>query len=259
MSGAALEPGPDETLDTLWRGRLRLVQPRRGARVTMDPLLLAAFAARHARRGRLGRVLDAGTGTGVIAVALALGDERARVTAVELVPALAALARRNAAANGVGERVEIVEGDLRDPRALRLAPQAFDLVVANPPYQAEGRGRVPPAADRAAARAETALTLAHVVELARRALAPRGRLACIVPAGRLGELAGALAAARLELQVLRSVHSVADEPARRVLVQAGRGRTGDTRIEPPLVVHGEDRRSYTPEAAAILDGLPAPG
>jgi tRNA1(Val) A37 N6-methylase TrmN6 len=241
---------PSTTEDTFLRGRLRLAQPRRGARVTMDPLLVADFAARHARRGKLGRVLDAGCGTGVIGLALLIADPGARVTGLEIVPSLAALARENAARNDLP--MTIVDGDLADPRALPLAPGSFDLVIANPPYTAAGRGRVPPRADRAAARAETACTLADVVELARRLLAPSGRLVVIVPAGRLGELAAALAAARLDLQIVRAVHSVADEPARRVLVQAGRGRAGDTQLEPPLVVHGADRHAYTPEAARIL-------
>jgi tRNA1(Val) A37 N6-methylase TrmN6 len=252
-AGEARGEGETETVDEVLGGRLVLHQPRRGARVTMDPLLLVQFVLEHgARRGRLGRVLDVGTGTGVIACALALADRRAEVVAVEIEPRLAALAGKNAGKNHVADRVAVVAGDVRALGRGAIGAEHFDVVVANPPYTEAGRGRIPPAPDRAVARAETALTLSDVVELARRRLAPRGRLALILPAGRLGALGGTLAAARLELEVLRPVHSVAAEPARRILVLVGRGRPGATRIEPPLVIHTGEPKRYTAEATRWL-------
>jgi tRNA1(Val) A37 N6-methylase TrmN6 len=215
----------------------------------MDPLLLAHFAWQGRRRDRLGRVLDLGCGTGIIALALAYADPEADCCGVELVPELATLARRNAE----GTRCTIVEGDLRD-RGLALPHASYDLIVSNPPYVAAGRGRLPSAPDRAAARAETTCTLADVAAAAARRLDARGKLVLILPAGRLAEAFAALAAAGLAPGAVRGVHSVAGEPARRVLIAAGRGHDGDVDLLAPLVVHGEDRKSYTAEAAGILEG-----
>lgn len=77
------------------------------------------------------RVVDVGTGSGCIAVTLALERPCATVIATDISPAALALARRNAAA--LGARVEFVESDL-----LAAAPGPFDLVISNPPYIAEG-------------------------------------------------------------------------------------------------------------------------
>ena len=76
------------------------------------------------------RILDLCTGSGVIAVSLAKEFPAAQVVATELSPAAAAIARRNAARNGVADRVDVREGDLFAP----VAGERFDLIAANPPY-----------------------------------------------------------------------------------------------------------------------------
>jgi tRNA1Val (adenine37-N6)-methyltransferase len=239
--------GPGLTCDALLRGRLKLWQPERGPRVSLDSLLLADFAA--ARRGeRLGRVLDLGCGAGVIALAMAGRDPQARFVGVELQPELAALARRNAVLNGMAERCEIVEGDLR--RRLVLGA-GFDLAVCNPPFHAPNAGRRP-RADRAIARQELSCTIADVAAAARRWLKPRGSLALVFPADRLNDLVGALVEVALRPRAIRPVHSLADEPARRVLMWASSGYKGGVTVEPPLVVHRPDRRTFTDEARGIL-------
>jgi release factor glutamine methyltransferase len=76
------------------------------------------------------RILDLCTGSGVIAVSLAKEFPAAQVVATELSPAAAAIARKNAARNGVADRVDVREGDLFAP----VAGERFDLIAANPPY-----------------------------------------------------------------------------------------------------------------------------
>jgi tRNA1Val (adenine37-N6)-methyltransferase len=230
--------------DELLRGRIRLFQPARGPRVSLDALLLADFARAAARGGRL---VDLGCGTGVVAIALLVGDPRARGVGVELQPELAELARRNAELNGLADRLEIVEADLTRP--LPLPAAGFDLVVANPPFH---RGRPAPAPARAVARHEIAATLTDVLAAARKLLRPKGRAAVVYPAHAIAELAAVLLALGLRPAALRFVHSVADEPARRVLALGSAGGKGGAAVLPPLVVHGPDRRSYTDEAARIL-------
>jgi release factor glutamine methyltransferase len=80
------------------------------------------------------QIVDVGTGTGAIALALAAQLPMAGVTAIDISPAALALAAENAAANGLAERVDLLEGDLLAP----VAGRAFDLVAANPPYVAVG-------------------------------------------------------------------------------------------------------------------------
>ena len=80
-------------------------------------------------------ILDLGTGSGCLAVALARELPAAQVTAVDLSPAALAVARRNAAAHGVGGRIAFVASDLF---AALPAAARFDVIVSNPPYLAPG-------------------------------------------------------------------------------------------------------------------------
>lgn len=85
---------------------------------------------------RPARVLDLCTGTGCVAIAIAKSAPRATVAAVDINSAAVALARRNVARHGLGERVKLVEGDLF--AALPSGEASFDAICANPPYVAEG-------------------------------------------------------------------------------------------------------------------------
>lgn len=79
------------------------------------------------------RIVDVGTGSGAIAVAVACNIPAAIVTATDLSPAALAIARENAARNRMGERVRFLHGDLLEP----VAGECFDIVVSNPPYVAQ--------------------------------------------------------------------------------------------------------------------------
>ena len=79
------------------------------------------------------RIVDVGTGSGAIAVALAYKLPGAVVTATDLSEAALAMARENARRNGVAERIRFLHGDLLEP----VLREQFDIVVSNPPYVAE--------------------------------------------------------------------------------------------------------------------------
>lgn len=79
------------------------------------------------------RIVDVGSGSGAIAVALAHSLPNARVTAVDLSSAALHIAEKNARSNGVVDRMRFLEGDLLQP----VQNEAFDLVVSNPPYVPE--------------------------------------------------------------------------------------------------------------------------
>ena len=232
------------TEDTLLGGRVRLLQPVTGLRAGLDAVLLAAGIP--ARAGQ--RVLEAGCGTGAVFLCLLARVPGLRVLAVEREPALAALARRNAALNGWADQVEVLEGDIADPTLLAGRPAA-DHAFANPPYWPGGS--LPPARlRRAATHQDTGPPLADWAATLAGGLAHRGSLTFVLPASRFAEAAGAMQAARCHGVALLPLWPHAGQPARRVLVQARRqGRQPDW-VAPGLVLHGA--AGWTPEADAVL-------
>jgi tRNA1(Val) A37 N6-methylase TrmN6 len=241
----------DLTDDRFLGGRLALLQPRQGYRAATDPVLLGA--AVDARPGQA--VLDLGCGAGAASLCLAARVPGLRIAGIERQPAYAALARENAARNGLA--FEVVEGDLAQmPDALR---RAFDHVIANPPYLPPGSGTAAGDPGREAAqREETPLPV--WIDAASRRLAPGGWLTLIHETARLPALLAALDR-RLGSAAVLPLAPRAGRPASRVLMRARKGGRGPFRLLPPLVLHeGDahdgDRDSFTAEAQAILrDGV----
>jgi tRNA1(Val) A37 N6-methylase TrmN6 len=238
--------GEDITSDTLRAGRVRIYQPARGARMSLDPVLLEGFLPPPH-----GRFLDIGCGTGALSFLLLARDPAATGVGVELQPRLAALAARGRDDNGWQQRLEIVAGDVRALRD-RLGAARFDLIATNPPYRTLAGSRRPPDDERALAHQEIALALPEWVECAARAVRPGGRVAVVFPAERAVDLLAELRARELNPCRLRTVHPHEGEPASRVLVEAERAGRRPLVIEPPLILHADGAR-YTAEVQRWLD------
>lgn len=240
---------PEElTQDRFLDGRLMIAQPRSGYRAAMDPVLLAAACA----AGPGQSVLELGCGAGVASLCLGWRVPGLRLTGLELQPAYADLARRNAAANGVALRV--IEGDLaRMPMPLRS--ESFDHVIANPPYFAPGGGTAARDAGRETAQRE-ATPLGVWVAQGLKRLMPGGWITLIQNADRLPELLSALAPGAGSIAVL-PIAPRAGRAAGRVLVQARKGARGPFRLLAPLILHAapdhaEDAEDLTKIAQSVL-------
>jgi len=238
----------NETLDELTGYDLRLFQPRHGYRFSVDPLLLADFAG--VRRGD--RVLDLGTGCGVVALLLARMEESCAVTGVEFQPVMEQIAARNVLLNDLSARVEVVFADVVGLRSL-FPVDSFDLVVSNPPYRRPGTGKISPRAGRDDARHETSATLADFLAAAKYLVKPSGRICFVYHTCRLLELMAQAQLQKLGVLRLRMVHGNSGAPARMFLVELVKGRVGELRVEPPLMVRGEDG-GYSEEKLRIFKG-----
>ena len=239
--------GEAYTVDTLLRGRVTLLQPARGFRTSLDPVLLSAFVAPP-----FGHFLDIGGGTGALSFLLLARDAASTGVAIELQAPLAALAEEGRARNGFGGRLEVRVGDVRAlGRALGAA--RFDLVITNPPFRPVADGHASPDETRALSNHEVALTLADWADVASRAVRPGGRVAAVFPASRALELGAALRARDLSPARLRFVHPHAERPASRVLIEAERGGRAPLVVEPPLVVHAEGLERFSPEVRRMLE------
>ena len=94
---------------------------------------LVEKAIELARKFETPRIVDVGTGSGAIAVALAHSIPSARITATDFSKAALMTAERNARRNGIAERVRFLQGDLLAP----VEGERFELIVSNPPYVAD--------------------------------------------------------------------------------------------------------------------------
>jgi len=228
------------TEDTLLGGRVHLLQPRRGYRVAVDAVLLAAAVDADPAS----RVLDLGAGVGAVGLCIARRVPGCCVMGIELQSALAALAERNAAANGLGDRVRTIVHDLVRPLPPTLGE--FDHVATNPPYLAAAVADPSPDPGKALATVESSADLARWLAVATGALTPAGTLTLIHRSDRLKEIATHLAACGWGDLTVKPLM-----PAARVLVRARRTDQPAQHAAPPLVLHRPDG-GYSDEAEAIL-------
>lgn len=221
-----------ETVDELRDYYLRILQPLNGYRFSLDPLLLANFAALEGASS----IIDLGTGSGILSLVLARKKECAAVVGVELQEELADLARRSASINGLGARVEILCEDIHSLRR-RYPVSSFDLIVSNPPYRKPGTGRISPRAGRDAARHESTASLSDFLATAKYLVKPSGRICFIYHPSRLTDFIVEAESQNLAPLRLQMVHGTMGAEARMFMIELAKGRKGDLRVLNPLIVH----------------------
>jgi tRNA1Val (adenine37-N6)-methyltransferase len=222
-----------ETVDVLNSFDLRLVQLRKGYRFSVDALLLCRFAGSSE-----GRIADLGTGSGVMALIMARKSPDARVVGIEFREETARLAERNVVCNGLSGQVTIIPADVLGLKG-RFPVSSFDLVLANPPFRRRGTGRISPHAGRDTARHESTAGLHDFLAAAKYLVKPAGRICFIYHVSRLPDVF--VEAERLKLAPLRLqfVHGSAGGEARMILLELAKGRIGEVKVLPPLIVDAD--------------------
>ena len=228
---------PDETLDTLKGGTLKVIQHRDGYRFSIDPVLLCSFATVAAGE----RVLDLGCGGGIMAMLLAQRYPDCACVGVEIQNRQVERARRSVVLNALADRVQIHCADARHLQADDYG--LFRRVVCNPPFRSCASGRCSHGDERSISRHELCGGVADFAAAAARVLEHGGTLAMIHLAERLVDVLAAMRAAAIEPKRLRLVHSRPGDSARLLLVEGRKGGRADLSVEAPLYIYSGDEYS----------------
>ncbi len=236
-----LMPGDDETLDCVC-GHWRIFQLRDGHRFSTDDVLCAWFAADRAKQWQLTprSHLDLGTGIGSVAIMVSWLLPETTTVGVEVQAVSAALARRTARYNGVEDRVEVIDSDLRefDPGERR-----FDLVTGSPPYLPLGTGVESHRTQRGPARFVHKGDVVDYARTATRVMAPGGLFVLVYAAYRPDDVPAAAAETDLVLLARREVVPKEGKAPLLELVALGRSSEWDPPANaelPPLTVRDAD-------------------
>lgn len=224
----------DERLDDLERNGYKIIQNPNKFCFGMDAVLLSGFA--NVKKGE--KVLDMGTGTGIIPILLEAKTDGKHFTGLEIQEESADMARRSVAYNHLEDKIDIVTGDIKT--ASELFPLAgFDVITSNPPYMTNAHGIKNPEAPKAIARHEVLCTLDDLAREASRLLRPGGRFYLIHRPFRLVEIFQTLTAYKLEPKRMKLVYPFVDKEPNMVMIEAIRGAKSMIRVEEPLIVYKE--------------------
>jgi len=225
-------------------GRVRIWQPRQGFRAGLDSVMLAAAVPARLRE----RVCDLGAGVGTAALCLAARVGELQVTAVEIDAALADLARKNAARNGLATFDAIVADVAKRPRA--VPRQVFHHVLTNPPYHDVARGTRAPQGGKARATSAHERELFDWLRFARALVRPKGTVTAILPPEQLPVALRAFAPDGAGVEIV-PLWPKAGEPAKRIIIRIRTNARTPLRILPGVVLH-EAGGSPSVAADAVL-------
>ena len=237
-----------ERLDDLQVDGFRIIQHPQRFRFGTDAVLLQNFARLQPRA----RVVDLGTGTGILPILLCARNPGLTFDAVEIQTDCADMARRSVALNGLSGRIAVHEMDLKDAPAY-LGHDVYDAVLCNPPYGKRGGVLHNPNDALAIARHEIATDLAAVIASGAALLRNGGRFFLIHQADRLPEIAWRMHERELPLKRVRLVQPSAGKRAHLVLVEAVKQAGEGCVMLPPLVLHDEHGQP-TEEMQRIYNG-----
>jgi tRNA1(Val) A37 N6-methylase TrmN6 len=235
----SLKPG--ERVDDLHRNNYKIIQNTKKFCFGMDAVLLSGFV--KVLPGE--KVLDLGTGTGIIPILLEAKTEGKHFTGLEIQEESADMARRSVALNKLEDKVDIVVGDIKEASAL-FGLASFDVVTSNPPYMNHNHGLVNPGEAKAIARHEILCSLEDVVREAAKTLKPNGRFYLVHRPFRLAEIINTLTAYKLEPKRMKLVYPYVDKEPNMVLLECIKGAKSMVKVEAPLIVYKEPK-VYTDE------------
>ena len=232
---------PNERIDELHRNGYRIIQNPEKFCLGMDAVLLSGFA--RAKKGE--RCLDLGCGNGIIPILMEAKTAGEHFTGLEIQPYSADLARRSIALNKQEERIDIVEGDIKDASKI-FGASSFHVITTNPPYMTAQHGLTNQHEAKTIARHEVLCNLEDIIRESARLLMPGGRFYMVHRPFRLAEIISLMVQYRIEPKRMKLVYPYVDREPNMVLIEGLRGGKPRMTVEKPLIVYTEPGK-YTDE------------
>ena len=226
---------PGEVLEDLQLAGMKILQKTTGFRFSMDAVLLADFA----RMGSHDRVVDFGTGTGILPLLLLGRGKGLSYDAFEIQPDMADMCRRTMACNHVSDRIHVHCMDVREAHTV-LGYEKTDHIICNPPFGQPGCSLVNPSPEKAVARHLGEDGLLPWLQEGFRLLRGHGRFSMIYPAERMLQAMEQMDSVHLTPKRFRLIYPGPDRAANLVLIEAQKNAKPLLHTEPPLMVRDGD-------------------
>ena len=222
----------NERLDELHRNGYKIIQDKGRFCFGMDAVLLSGFA--RVKPGE--KVLDLGTGTGIIPILLEAKTDGEHFTGLEIQPESADMASRSVAYNDLQDKIDIVVGDIKDA-SQRFGASSFDVITTNPPYMIGQHGIKNDQDAKAIARHEILSDLDDILRESAKMLKPSGRFYMVHRPFRLAEIFSKMIEYRIEPKRMQLVYPFVDKEPNMVLIEGLRGGKSRITVEKPLIVY----------------------
>lgn len=235
----------NERVDDLQLKGLKIIQNTEGFCFGIDAVLIANFCDIKSNS----KVVDLGTGTGIIPLIIWGKNNTEKIYGIEIQKEVSDMAKRSIKLNKLENNIEILNIDLKNIEEY-LEVNSIDVVVTNPPYMNSGSGIINPDEKKAISRHEIKCNLEDIIEKAKRLLKHNGRFYMVHRPNRLADIMYYLRKHKLEPKNLRFVHPKQSKGPNLVLIRAVKAAKPELKIEDPLYVY-KDNGDYTEEIYEI--------
>ena len=245
MSKVLIETNENERIDDLQLNGLKIIQDTTSFCFGVDAVLLSDFCDVK----KNAKVLDVGTGTGIIPILLSAKSKASSIIGLEIQPQMAQMASRSVKMNNLSDRLSIIEGDIKK-YGQYFKKASFDVVVTNPPYTNKGGGLLNALDSKTISRHEVLCSLEDIVAAAADLLVPGGQLAMVHRPERLVDIVCAMRQYGIEPKYIRFVHPKPYKKPNMILIKGTRGGGRELKVMDPLYVY-DDNGEYTDEIYKI--------
>jgi len=236
----------NERIDDLQLNNLKIIQNKEGFCFGIDAVLLSDFAKDIRNNSK---VLDLGTGTGIIGTLLCAKTNISKIYGVDIQKDVCDMASRSIKLNNLENKFEIINSNIKDLNNI-FQGATFDAIVSNPPYKKDNSGLKNEAETKLISRHEITASLEDFISVSSKLLKNNGNIYIVHRPERLSDLFYLLKKYNLEPKKLRMVQSYADSKPKLVLVRATKNAKSFLNIDEPLIIYNKDG-SYTDEILKI--------
>jgi len=233
----------NERIDDLEYKGLKIIQNKTGFCFGIDSILLANFAKEIKKQSK---IIDLGTGTGIIGILLCAKVENCKVTGVEIQNDVYEMAKRSIKLNKLEDKFELINDNINNLQEKNV----YDAVVTNPPYKKLGTGIINENEKKLISRHEITATLEDFIKVSSKLLKENGSLYMVHRPDRLVDIIENLRKYKLEPKRIQFVHPSFGKEPNLVLIKATKFAKPFLKIEKPLYVYKEDG-TYTDEIIRI--------
>ncbi len=236
----------NERIDDLEFKGLKIIQNKDGFCFGIDSILLSDFA-KEIKKGS--KVIDLGTGTGIIGILLCMKTELSKIMGVEIQKEVYDMAKRSIKLNNLENKFEIINENIKNLENI-IETGTFDAVVTNPPYKKIGTGLTNENEKKLISRHEITANLEDFIKVSSKMLKDKGTLYMVHRPDRMVDIIELLRKYKLEPKRIKFVYPNANKDANLILLKAVKNANPFLKIEKPLYVYNQNGE-YTDEILKI--------
>ena len=243
-----MELKENERIDDLEYEGLKIIQNSKWVCFGIDSVLLSDFAKNIKKDAK---VLDIGTGTGIISILLSKKSNLKKIYAIEIQDEVADMAKRSVKLNNLEEKIEIINDNIKNINKY-IENNTLDVIVTNPPYKKISTGKVSIEKNKLISRHEIECDLDDIIKISYKLLKQKGEFYMVHRTDRLSEIIYKMKQNKLEPKQIRFVYSSVNKEPKLVLIRAVKDGNELTKVESPLIIYNEDRK-YSEEILKIYN------